>query len=138
VNVVLAILILAIVTVVVLAVGAPLRRAERERASGEEVESDRGPDAQGSANRHDDLLAAREAKYREIRDAELDYRTGKLSREDFDAIDAELRAQAIEILNRLESDDRPPGSSGEADERHGQTSAESKTECHAAARPRDA
>ncbi len=45
---------------------------------------------------------AREAKYREIRDAELDYRTGKLSREDFEAVDRALRAEAVEILDRLE------------------------------------
>ena len=45
---------------------------------------------------------AREAKYREIRDAELDYRTGKLSREDYEAVDGALRAEALEILNRLE------------------------------------
>jgi hypothetical protein len=53
-----------------------------------------------------ELEAAREAKYREIRDAELDFRTGKLSREDYDAIDGELRAEAIEILNRLEQGER--------------------------------
>jgi hypothetical protein len=52
-----------------------------------------------------DLEAAREAKYREIRDAELDYRTGKLSREDYEAIDRGLRAEAIEILNRLEAEE---------------------------------
>lgn len=51
---------------------------------------------------HADLRAAREAKYREIRDAELDYRTGKLSREDFDAINGSLRAEAVEILDRIE------------------------------------
>ena len=49
----------------------------------------------------DELEAAREAKYREIRDAELDYRTGKLSSEDYEAIDGALRAEAVEILNRL-------------------------------------
>ena len=48
----------------------------------------------------EELEAAREAKYREIRDAELDYRTGKLSREDYEAIDAALRAEALEILDR--------------------------------------
>ena len=32
--------------------------------------------------RRAELEAAREAKYREIRDAELDYRTGKLSDDD--------------------------------------------------------
>ena len=50
-----------------------------------------------------ELEAAREAKYREIRDAELDYRTGKLSREDYEAIDGALRAEAVEILDRLEA-----------------------------------
>ena len=52
---------------------------------------------------HAELSAAREAKYREIRDAELDYETGKLSRADYDAINATLRAEAIEILDQLEA-----------------------------------
>ena len=50
-----------------------------------------------------ELEAAREAKYREIRDAELDYRTGKLSAEDYAATDGALRAEAVEILDRLET-----------------------------------
>ena len=58
------------------------------------------------AEAREDLEAAREAKYREIRDAELDYRTGKLSPEDYQAIDSELRAEAIEILDRLEFEER--------------------------------
>ena len=53
--------------------------------------------------RRDDLEAAKEAKYREIRDAELDYRTGKLSEEDWRAQDRALRAEAIEILRRLDA-----------------------------------
>ena len=44
------------------------------------------------------LQAAKEAKYREIHDAELDFRMGKLSEADYRALDRELRAQAIEIL----------------------------------------
>jgi hypothetical protein len=52
--------------------------------------------------RRDDLEAAKEAKYREIRDAELDYRTGKLSEADWRTIDRELRAEAIELLRRLD------------------------------------
>ena len=48
------------------------------------------------------LEAEKEAKYREIRDAELDRRTGKLSAEDWSALDAELRAEAVEILRRLD------------------------------------
>ena len=48
------------------------------------------------------LEAAKEAKYREIRDAELDYRTGKLSEADWRSLDRGLRAEAIEILDALE------------------------------------
>jgi cytochrome c-type biogenesis protein CcmF len=43
--------------------------------------------------------ARKEAKYREIRDAELDHATGKLSDEDFAVLDAELRREALEILD---------------------------------------
>ena len=50
----------------------------------------------------DDLEAAKEAKYREIRDAELDYRTGKLSEKDWRALDRELRAEAMDLLRRLD------------------------------------
>ena len=46
--------------------------------------------------------ARKEAKYREIRDAELDHAAGKLSDEDFAALDAELRREAIEILDGTE------------------------------------
>jgi uncharacterized membrane protein len=60
----------------------------------------------GIDRREDDrraaLEAAKEAKYREIKDAELDFRMGKLSEEDYRAIDEELRAQAIAILRDLD------------------------------------
>jgi len=46
-----------------------------------------------------ELEALKEAKYREIRDAELDHAAGKLSDEDFALLDAELRKEAIEILD---------------------------------------
>jgi hypothetical protein len=49
-----------------------------------------------------DLEAARDAKYREIRDAEMDLQTGKLSDEDHREIDGALRAEAIGILHRLD------------------------------------
>jgi hypothetical protein len=80
---------LLLVAVVVLVVSAPLRAA-------------RSPADPSSVARHE-LELAREAKYREIRDAEMDYRTGKLSREDYEAVDSALRAEAVEILNRLET-----------------------------------
>ena len=49
-----------------------------------------------------DLEAQREAKYREIRDAQLDLAAGKLTEEDFKRQDAELRREAVEILRRLD------------------------------------
>ncbi len=52
--------------------------------------------------RRAELEAAKEAKYREIRDAELDHRMGKLSAEDWRAVDRELRGEAIEILRQLD------------------------------------
>ena len=78
----------AVLALVALVVALPLRRAA-------------APDAPAEARRAE-LEAAKEAKYREIRDAELDHRMGKLSREDWQAIDRELRAEAIEILRRLD------------------------------------
>ena len=54
------------------------------------------------ADRRLDLEAAKEGKYREIRDAELDFQMGKLSEEDWRSLDRELRAQAIEILRDLD------------------------------------
>ncbi len=53
--------------------------------------------------RRSELEAAKEAKYREIRDAELDRGMGKLSAEDHRAVDRELRAEAIEILRALDA-----------------------------------
>ena len=82
----LAILVLALVAAVVVA--APLRR-------GPDV--DRREDERRAA-----LEAAKEAKYREIRDAELDYRMGKMSESDYTTTDRELRAQAVVILRELD------------------------------------
>ena len=67
------------------------------------LRSDRGRRRQDpNAGRISELEAARDAKYREIRDAELDLRTGKLSDEDYGAIDQTLRAEAIEIMRELD------------------------------------
>lgn len=64
-----------------------------------------------------DLESRKEAKYREIRDTELDHAAGKLSDEDFRRQDAELRGEAIEILKQLDAargEERSGGSSGQA------------------------
>jgi hypothetical protein len=54
------------------------------------------------AARRAELEAAKEAKYREIRDAELDHRMGKLSEADWRTTDRELRAEAVAILRELD------------------------------------
>ena len=61
-----------------------------------------GEDDRESVTR-EELEAAKEAKYREIRDAQLDFEMGKLSQEDHRAVDRELRAEAIEILKRIDT-----------------------------------
>lgn len=53
------------------------------------------------SNERADLEAQREAKYQEIRDAEMDFKTGKLSVEDHEAVDGALRSEAVEILDRI-------------------------------------
>jgi hypothetical protein len=59
-------------------------------------------EALGEASAREELEALKEAKYREIRDAELDFRTGKLSEADYRATDRALRAEAVDILRRLD------------------------------------
>ena len=85
-----AILTLALLALVILLLSGPFRPGRDARR----------PQALASQERSA-LEAEREAKYREIRDAELDFRTGKLSAEDHDLIAATLRAEAAEILRRL-------------------------------------
>jgi hypothetical protein len=88
------VIVLAIVVLVVLVVSAPLRRTPARRPA--------SAGGLAGASQLAELEAAREAKYREIRDADLDHRTGKLSDADFEALDQELRAEAIAILQALD------------------------------------
>lgn len=87
--------IFAILLALVAFVTAPVRRALVVRS-----------DETGSERAHGtelaELEAAREAKLRELRDAELDYRTGKLSDADYEELDQALRGEAIEILHRID------------------------------------
>ncbi len=82
----LALLVLAAIIAVVL--WLPLRR--------------RGVEERREETMLAELNAAKEAKYREIRDAELDHRMGKLSSEDWHSVDRDLRGEAIEILRQLD------------------------------------
>jgi hypothetical protein len=96
-------LVLVVVALIVLVVSAPLRR--------------RGVHEPEESAERAELEAARDAKYREIRDAELDHRTGKLSDADWRAQDRALRAEAMDVLRRLDevnlkgtsADERPEG-----------------------------
>jgi hypothetical protein len=101
-------IVLAVLFAVVFVVTGPLRRPERAGPAG-------GADSVGAAgaagpaagdqereSQLAELEALREAKYREIRDTELDHATGKLSRADFEAVDGRLRAEALEILRELD------------------------------------
>ncbi|HET7589475.1 MAG TPA: cytochrome c-type biogenesis CcmF C-terminal domain-containing protein [Solirubrobacterales bacterium] len=56
--------------------------------------------------------ARKEAKYREIRDAELDHAAGKLSDEDFAVLDAELRREALTILDGEDGPELPAAVNG--------------------------
>lgn len=83
-------LVILALALVVWAVGAPLRKGPQ--AAEKAVVFDR-----------ERLEAARDAKYREIRELEMDFRTGKLSDADFKASDRQLRAEAVEILRDLDA-----------------------------------
>jgi hypothetical protein len=87
------VLVLAVLAVVVLVVAAPLWPGSRAG----------GAAAPPQSAERAELEAAKEAKLREIREAELDYRTGKLSRDDWRELDSDLRAQAIELLRKLDA-----------------------------------
>jgi type II secretory pathway component PulJ len=78
-----------IVALVAVFVAAPLRRpaATEERSDEEELA---------------ELEIRKQVKYREIRDAESDHAAGKLSDEDFERLDGELRREAVEILKRMD------------------------------------
>lgn len=95
-NILVALLTLLLLAVVIAVVSAPLLRV---RAAHTPESSDL-----------EELRTAREAKYRELRDLELDYRTGKLSEDDYRATDGALRAEALELLNRIETLEGEPGS----------------------------
>jgi hypothetical protein len=83
------VLTLALLAAVIVVVSGPLRATR--------------PPVESEAPERAELEVAREAKYREIRDAELDYRTGKLSREDYEAVNGALRAEAVAILDRIDA-----------------------------------
>ena len=83
--------ILAVIVAVAAVVSAPLR------TRGADTRDERG-------DRLEELDARKEAKYREIRDAEMDFKTGKLSEDDHRLLDRQLRAEAMEILRAIDEE----------------------------------
>jgi hypothetical protein len=82
---------IAIIALVAGVVSIPLRRRRGEEGLDDPAEAELA-----------DLEARKQSKYREIRDVETDHAVGKLSDEAFRRLDAELRADAIEILKRID------------------------------------
>ncbi len=90
-DVIAGLVILVVIAVLVFVLSAPLRgTGEDERAEG--------------ADRLEELEARKQAKYREIRDAEMDFKTGKLSDEDHRALDRQLRAEAMDVLRAIDDE----------------------------------
>jgi hypothetical protein len=89
-DVIAPVAVIALLAIVVWIVSGPLRAGAQ------------AVDAQALVRR-DDLEAAKEAKYRELREADLDRRTGKLAEDDFRRIDRQLRAEAVAILRELDA-----------------------------------
>jgi hypothetical protein len=87
-EVLIAILLLAVVAAWI---SVPLRRAG--------APAERGLEDPTLA----ELEARKQAKYREIRDTELDHAQEKLSDEEFARQDAELRREAIAILKEIDA-----------------------------------
>ena len=81
----------AIVTLVAWFVTEPLRARRTQSHDDDSAEAELA-----------DLEARKEAKYRQIRDAETDHAAGKLSDEDFRRLDRELRREAVDILKRID------------------------------------
>jgi hypothetical protein len=81
----------ALIALVAFFVAGPLRRPAVE-----------GGAEEGSDDELAELEIRKQAKYREIRDAEADHAAGKLSDEDFERLDGELRREAVEILKRMD------------------------------------
>ncbi len=60
-----------------------------------------------------ELEARKQAKYRQIRDLEMDREQGKVTKADWARADAELRREAVAILREIDAQDAPPPAAGD-------------------------
>jgi len=100
-------LIILVLGAVVWLISAPLRA----KAAGREL-----PANVRDAQRRRDLEIERDQKYAEIRELEMDLRTGKLSEADYRETDRALRAEAVDILHALDELGAATAAQREADE----------------------
>lgn len=82
---------------VLVLVSVPLRRPPEDPAA-EQAALDREELRAELA----ELEARKEARYREIRDAESDHAAGKIDQADFARLDSELRREAAEVLREID------------------------------------
>ena len=92
-NLLALLLIIVVLTFVVAVVSAPLRAKAAGRQPAAELRD---------AQERRDLEIEKEQKYAEIRELEMDLRTGKLNEADYRTTDRQLRAEAVDILDRLD------------------------------------
>lgn len=95
---------LVVVAGVVWLVSAPLRAQAAGR---------RTPAQERDAQHRRDLELERDRAYADIRELEMDLRTGKLSEEDYRATERQLRAEAVNILHELDRMGPDPGEEGD-------------------------
>ena len=66
-----------------------------------------------AAAEREDLLHRRQEKLSAIKDLEMEFRIGKLSKEDFDETRERLAREAVEILKAIDArEERPPRPAG--------------------------
>jgi hypothetical protein len=99
---------LAILLIVLTALAYPLAGVAGLRAAPELAESELS-----------DLLYRKESAYTALKDLEFDMRTGKIGKDDYEAIKASLEAEAISLLGLIDAAGRGAASSpkGEKEER---------------------
>ena len=87
------------VAIAVVVIGAPMfRSVDQSPEDASAAAESEGITSDAAKLQERELAALRDAKLREIRDAELDWRTGKLNEADWQTLDAALRAEAAELL----------------------------------------